>query len=133
MSSKKTFMQTAFVGKVKSTFSSFGNRLLIQVCVAFSVFSLCFNSCSKEDIDAPGAIKELIARSSCDPSCPSYVDKYLWRNKTIYIYTCSGISCDCAVSFYDQQGEKITMEPGYYFAHFQHEAQLIEHVWNCTK
>ena len=97
------------------------------------VLSLYLHACSKEKIDAPAAIKELIAGSHECTSCPSFVDKYLWRNQVVYIYTCNGPACDCMVFYYNEKGETLTMEQGYSFDDFRKEAQLTTHVWTCKK
>lgn len=120
-----------YTGKRKPAHSR--NKHRVRGYFSLLVFGLFLLACSKEQINAPQAIKELIAGSGDCTSCPSFVDKYLWRNQTVYIYTCSGIACNCMVLYYNEKGEKLLMAQGYSFDAFRQEARLTTHVWTCKK
>src|SRR4051812_29174245 len=107
---------------------------ILGIFLTIALFGLYLSSCSKDKIDAPEPIRELIADSrNCHSDCPSIVDNYLWRNQTVYIYTCNGPTCNCIVSYYNDKGEKLTMDQGYQYDNFLQEAKLVKHVWKCTK
>jgi hypothetical protein len=109
------------------------NKGFFGFYLSLIILGLSINACSKQNIDAPAPIKELIARSSDCTICPSFVDKYLWRNQVVYIYTCNGPTCDCMVLYFNEKGENMSMQQGYLFDNFLQEAQLTRHVWKCKK
>lgn len=131
VSSEKTTMQNWFRKNTSKTLASFlcVTCFLFFLLAAFFTFSL--TACKKQRVDVPASVQTLIDRASCNPSCPNYVNKYLWRNQAVFTFSCSGIACNCVVRFYNDKGEKLTMDSGYYFGLFEQEAQLVEQVWRC--
>lgn len=96
------------------------------------VFSAFFYSCSKEKIDAPEAIRQLIStHSNC--LCEPYIYKYLWRSNTVYLSSCAGPACDCTTTYYDENGHEFKMQPGYSPDNFRQESQFLKNVWTCKK
>jgi hypothetical protein len=95
---------------------------------------LSLHACTKENLDIPPAIQERVDNEGCDPSCPSFLDKYLWHNQTVYILSCSGAACNCRVSVFDAQGNELNpMSVSYNFSHFTAEAELQSHLWRCDR
>jgi hypothetical protein len=109
---------------------SLSSTWIKYVCIAI-VSIISFSSCEKQEVKIPPAVQELMNSTSCDPTCPSFVNSYHWRNRTVFIYSCGGPLCNCAVKYFNDNGEELTMEEGYGFPHFEQEAKLLEHIWVC--
>lgn len=111
---------------MKSFFIINAKWLLVFV----NVLGLFFFSCSKENHDVPPSLKQIIANnSSCE--CNPFIDEYLYKNETVYLQSCGGPACDCTVTFYDSNGERMSTEPGYVPSGFIQESKLVKHVWSC--
>lgn len=108
---------------------------MFKVYLSLIVFSLFFCSCSKEKrekLNAPEAIKELILKST-NCTCDPYINKYLWRGKTVYLWSCNGPACDCMTIYYNESGEKFNMDAGYTPDNFRQESRLVKNIWSCKQ
>jgi hypothetical protein len=98
--------------------------------ISLLLFSLLAFNCTKQKADLPKAIRDLIS-SSKNCACIPFVDKYSWRNQTVYLSSCAGPACDCLTVYYDESGIKFNMDSGYMPGDFRAEAQLLKNVWRC--
>lgn len=127
-------LQRLCQGKRKGCFKIIFTRKTI---VCFLLAALVLLSCKQETVqekniaELPEPLKTYIAATK-DCTCKPYIDKYLWRNQTVYLSSCSGPACDCMTLYYDTAGTKIQMDSGYYPSQFRQEAQLVAHVWRCN-
>jgi hypothetical protein len=119
-------------GNKKKHFISINSNVVFISFFTLVVVSFYLYSCNKEKIDAPEPLKNKIAKAT-NCTCDPYVDKYLWRNKETYIWTCGGPACDCIVTYYDEKGNVLTMDSTFTFDEFRHESQFIKHVWSCKE
>lgn len=96
------------------------------------ISSLLFFSCQKkDDVEIPRPIKELLQKNqSC--TCEPFIDQYLWKSQTIYLFSCKGPTCDCSTLYYDQQGDKFEMPAGYMPDTFREESKFIRNIWTCN-
>ena len=99
-------------------------------CLLLFIFLLLSCKRDKTISELPQPLKTFIANSK-DCTCEPFIDKYLWRNQTVYLSSCGGPTCDCITLYYNEQGEKMNMDSGYYPDQFRQEAQLVKHVWRC--
>lgn len=96
------------------------------------LFSVVGLSCSKEEANLPQSIKAIIAESGKNCTCIPFINKYLWRNKTVYMWSCGGPACNCSTNYFDEAGVPFQMETGYMPDEFLAEAQLVKQVWRCA-
>jgi hypothetical protein len=94
------------------------------------ILSVFFYSCAKEKQDLPRPLKDIIA-STTNCACEPYIDEYLWRNKTVYLMSCAGPSCNCITVYYDENGVEMNVDAGYSPADFRKDAKLVADVWRC--
>ncbi len=98
------------------------------------IFCLFFYSCSKENIEAPKPIKELILdfkSKNPDCTCEPYINQYVWRNETVYVLAYKGPACDWFPTFYDLNGRKFTLSAGDSYDKFLQESTFSKNVWTC--
>lgn len=104
------------------------------VFLTLVLFSLFLYSCSKEKIEAPKPIKELILDlKSKNPNCTCepYINQYVWRNENVYVLAYKGPACDWFPTFYDSNGQKFSLDTGYSYDAFLQESTFIKNVWTC--
>jgi hypothetical protein len=102
-----------------------------KIVACLLLFAFVLLSCKREKwADVPEPLKAIITNTK-DCACEPYIDKYLWRNQTVYLSSCGGPTCDCLTVYYDEAGKEFKMDSGYYPDQFRQEAQLIKHVWRC--
>lgn len=109
-------------------------RPLRTVLLALLVFSSIFYSCSKEDVETPEAIKDLITdikAKSPNCACDPYLDQYSWRGEPVYVLAYKGPTCDWAPAFYDANGQGFTLPAGYNFEQFLQESTRVKNTWTC--
>lgn len=109
-------------------------RPLRTTLLALLVFSSIFYSCSKEEVEAPDAIKQLIAdikAQSPNCACDPYLDQYSWRGEPVYVLAYKGPTCDWAPAFYDANGQTFTLPAGYSFDQFLQESTRVKNTWTC--
>src|SRR5437763_16984954 len=95
------------------------------------LFAFLLFSCKQEKLNVPEPIKAVIANNSKNCTCDPFLDKYLWRNPTIYLSSCKGPACNCTTVYYDAIGKIFQMDSGYSPDQFRQEAQLVTHTWSC--
>ncbi|MEO6329692.1 MAG: hypothetical protein ABIO55_12200 [Ginsengibacter sp.] len=105
---------------------------MLKLFLSFIVFSLFFNSCRKEAVNTPEAIKELTSTFP-DCTCQPYINQYLWRNKTVYVLAFKGPTCDWRPGYYNESGEEFKMVSSYSFDNFLQEARFLNIIWTCKK
>jgi len=103
---------------------------ILKACLSFVISIVFFYSCSKDKIDAPDAIKALIAKyTNCE--CEPFIDEYTWRREIVYLSACGGALCNCKTLYYDKDGTEFQMDSGYTPDNFRQEATLLKHTWTC--
>jgi len=103
---------------------------MFKVYLRLILLSLFFYSCSKQKLDAPEAIKELISKNtSC--TCEPYIDQYFWRGQTVYVLASKGPACDSRPVYYNENGEEFNMDLGYTFESFRQEGHFVKNIWTC--
>lgn len=97
----------------------------------FTIFVplLLITGCSKEDLGLPAPLLALTESGAC--GCDPFIDEYVWKGETVYIYSCRGPNCNCMVLYYDQEGELFSQPTGYRFEDFLAEASFVRNVWTC--
>src|SRR5688572_3855259 len=104
-----------------------------RICMlVFSVALLTVN-CKKDKADDavnPAGLQAMIP-GSCSSTCSPYVDEYQWRGQAIYLSSCVGVTCKCAIALYLASGETLKLEAGYNAFDFLNEAVFVRHVYKC--
>lgn len=93
-----------------------------------------FSSCTKEPNESPEAMAKVIREVqsvSGNCMCEPYIDRYLWRNKTVYVLAYRGPACNWIPGYYDEEGKPFTMNSSYTYDQFQQEAIRKGEVWQC--
>jgi hypothetical protein len=117
-----------------NNYPSVSYKIILKTCFIFITFLFIF-SCSKENkekVDVPEPLMEIITNNN-NCACEPFIDQYFWRGQTVYIFTCKGPTCLCAVSFFNEKGETLELEPGYTFSDFHQESKLIKNIWTCEQ
>lgn len=107
----------------------FKNRIIVVLSSIIVVCSLSFH-CKKEELGIPESIKFLITNNE-NCTCNPFIDKYEWRNKIVYLYSCNGPTCNCVTWYYDATGTQFTMDTGYTPDDFKAESKFLGNVWTC--
>ncbi len=105
---------------------------LLQIGLFLTIFCYFLFACSKENKtqQLPLTIQQLIdSNKNC--TCIPYVDEYVWRNKTTYVWSCKGPTCNCATFYYDETGKQISFNSTYTFDNFVSEAKRVKNIWSC--
>ena len=103
----------------------------LAIALSILLIPLLFAGCKKDDktLPVPASVKLLIQQYDC--TCGPFVDKYTWRHKIVYLYSCNGPNCNCVTFYYDAEGNQFYMHTGYTADDFIAEASRIENVWTC--
>ena len=118
---------------------------ILKVLFGLGIFSMLASGCSKKLTEAqsevPQAVSDLIKEMEAnnpDCECHPYINQYIWRNQNVYVSTFNnalnseyGYSCDGIPVFYYSDGEKFTLEAGYFYDNFINDSKLVRNIWAC--
>ena len=114
------------------------NNIIVSVVISAFVFG-----CSKKQVEiqstVPHAINDLIEDMKInqpDCQCHPFISQYIWRNQNVYVVAINdalniGYVCDWIPVYYDSNGQKFTVENGYFYWDFLKDAQLVKEIWTC--
>lgn len=128
--------KTSFMSIINPLRFTLHNQKLLVRSWLLVLIPLVFLHCSKghkQNVDnsAANIINQLVPNQSGDcGTCPPYIDQYDWNGRTIYFYSCIGITCKCAPQLYEMKGDKIPYDTATYGA-FNREAKYIRNTWRC--
>jgi len=115
----------------------------INIIIVLVVISALAFGCSKKQVQiqstVPQAINDLIEDMEVnqpDCQCHPFISQYIWRNQNVYVVAINdalniGYVCDWIPVYYDSNGQKFTVENGYFYWDFLKDAQLVKEIWTC--
>jgi len=115
----------------------------INIIIVLVVISALAFGCSKKQVQiqstVPQAINDLIEDMKInqpDCQCHPFISQYIWRNQNVYVVAINdalniGYVCDWIPVYYDSNGQKFTVENGYFYWDFLKDAQLVKEIWTC--
>ena len=68
-----------------------------------------------------------------DCNCHPFINQYTWRNQNIYVLAYNdaldiGYICDWVPGYYDSNGQKFTVESGYFYQDFLKDSHLTKEI-----
>ena len=115
----------------------------INIIIVLVVISALAFGCSKKQVEiqstVPQAINDLIEDMKInqpDCQCHPFISQYIWRNQNVYVVAINdalniGYVCDWIPVYYDSNGQKFTVENGYFYWDFLKDALLVKEIWTC--
>lgn len=108
-----------------------GNRIKKYLNRAsLSIAFAALISCSKADLQVPGQLQKVISMNQ-DCTCDPYLDQYSWSEEVVYVLAYRGPACDTRVSYYNELGKEIKMDPGYTHPDFLRDGRFVKNIWTC--
>ena len=108
--------------------SFFTILVLIFICIAVAS---CRKTAANNDAVKLDNFTNRLQSENPDCICEPHINKYSWRNQTIFVLAYKGPACDWMPVYYNQNLTEIKMETGYSFDNFLQESQFINNSWNC--
>ncbi|HTN18825.1 MAG TPA: hypothetical protein VL125_00045 [Pelobium sp.] len=64
-------------------------------------------------------------------TCEPFINKYLWKNKTVYVLALKGPECDWKPAYFNEEGVEFSMDSNYTLDQFKAESSFLKNIWTC--
>lgn len=105
-------------------------KILLKTNLTLFICSLLLFSCAKDKLDETVVLKSIIANHN-DCTCEPFINKYLWKNKIVYVLAFKGPTCDWTPSYFNEEGVEFNMENNYTLDNFIEESSFLKNIWTC--